>query len=258
MAKLYLTVAVIFLIFAFSNARTPADLPATEVIGDESLNTQTRSDIQTASNNPILLPSERSDNEPVTLVELEPDTIRSNFAEFRTGESSPKDSEPTSESVPLTVISFRPINRHFPRRPFPLSFRHGHRCRHGHSQFKPWGPRPLRREVSYGNDMIIDGEEAKSFKPVFRDEEEPQIRTRMIRFRQGPRFPFRHDEEDQMERPNDHEHEHDRDHHHHLHVFHRHHMDVGRGQPKEREAEKEQHNPVESFMKSFRKFLNRF
>lgn len=253
MAKLYLTVAVIVLFcFAFSTARTPADLPLTDVVGDESLDAHRESDIQAST---ILLPSERSESEPVTLVELEPESTESNFAEFRTGESSPHDSESTPYSVPLTVISFRPINRHFPRRPFPLSFRHGHRCRHGHHQFKPWGPRPLRREVSYRNDMV-DGEEPKS-KPVFGDGEEPQIRTRMIRLRQGgPRFPFRHDE-DLTERPNHHDQDHD--HHHRLHVFHRQHMDMEGGQTKEREVEKEhKHDHAETFMKSFRKFLNRF
>ncbi|KAL2322426.1 hypothetical protein Fmac_026805 [Flemingia macrophylla] len=57
------------------------------------------------------------------------------------------------DPVPLTLLRFRPINRHFP----PLSLRSGHRrCRHG---------RP--RQIPYGNDMIhiADADAASQIRP---------------------------------------------------------------------------------------------
>ncbi|KAF3448691.1 hypothetical protein FNV43_RR09404 [Rhamnella rubrinervis] len=235
MAKLVLTIAVICVFFAFSHARTPADLPVADVITDESLNDH----LETAT---LRLPSERDESEPVTKVEWVRESTESKRPETTESFDKPDESEP-SDSVPLTVISFRPINRHFPRRPFPLTFRRGHPCRHSHPQFKPWDPRPQRREVSYGNDMIVSDE--LRFKPVSHNEDQPQIPARWSTFRQvGPRFPFRHD--DEMERP----------HHHHHHRFRHHHVEGGENE--EREVEHEHNNGEGGFMMRVRKFLNHF
>ncbi|XP_027346141.1 protein naked cuticle homolog 2-like [Abrus precatorius] len=108
----------------------------------------------------------------------------------------------TIDPVPLTLLHFRPINRHLhPGRPLPLpsqlplSLRNGHRrCRHGH-----------RREISYGNDMLVDASGGSR-----------QIPTRWVRAHSvaEPRLP------EMMGHPDsDHEHLHHvhREHHHHHH-----------------------------------------
>ncbi|KAE9584892.1 hypothetical protein Lalb_Chr25g0283221 [Lupinus albus] len=81
--------------------------------------------------------------------------------------------------VPLTFVTFRPINRHVHRNPLPLSFslRGGkRRCRHVH-----------RREIPYGNDAIVSSDAAvdPSNRGVVR-----QNPTRWVRFQGGARMRF--------------------------------------------------------------------
>ncbi|KAF3524717.1 hypothetical protein F2Q69_00048783 [Brassica cretica] len=60
-------------------------------------------------------------------------------------------------TVPVNLINFHPINRHFPRRPLTFNRRPCHHRRHG-----MFG-RGL--QIPYGNDMIISGEEEKTTGP---------------------------------------------------------------------------------------------
>ncbi|KAK7243602.1 hypothetical protein RIF29_38407 [Crotalaria pallida] len=80
----------------------------------------------------------------------------------------------TSDPVPLTFVTFRPINRHPRLRPLPLplSLRLGNRrCRLGRH----------RREIPYGNDMIVRSD-AAVVDPAIR-EAVRQIPSNVARFR---------------------------------------------------------------------------
>ncbi|XP_010436135.1 PREDICTED: uncharacterized protein LOC104719851 [Camelina sativa] len=80
-------------------------------------------------------------DEPLTTVSVEPDP------------DSSKPTLPGSDEV-TSFVNFHPINRHFPRRPLtttePFKRRPCHELR--------WG-RGL--QISYGNDMILSGEDEK-------------------------------------------------------------------------------------------------
>ncbi|CAN6718579.1 unnamed protein product [Malus baccata var. baccata] len=241
MAKLLLSLAALFLLFAFSRARTSSDLPANEIKARDP------ADVKLPESNPkpktptttttILLPSEKPDTESATGATI-----------------LPKE-ESTIETVPLTVFSFRPVNRHFPRRPFPLSFRHGRPC--GHAR-RPWTPRfhggeREHREgesVSYGNDMIMASGDNMGFDPAFRGGVR-QIPARWVNFRHGgPRFPFRHEEEMELERPH---------HHHHHRHHHDHDQDRREGfEGMEKPFREHKHEHEGGLMRKFRKFLNHF
>ncbi|KAF5478111.1 hypothetical protein F2P56_004698 [Juglans regia] len=187
MAKLAFTFSVTFFLFALCYARIPTGIIENDVAGDEQLETTITSPAADTENTrtTILLPSEKHEPEFATMVSVSEETD-SNLP------------EPESNSIPLTMISIRPIDRHFPRRPFPLMFRHGHRCRHhrhprhdqqheGH-EFKPWGPRFPDREVPYGNDMIVADEKDSGSNPESRGVVR-QIPGRWVKFsHQEPRF----------------------------------------------------------------------
>ncbi|KAG5138279.1 hypothetical protein AAZX31_08G292900 [Glycine max] len=105
----------------------------------------------------------------------------------------------TIDPVPLTLLRFRPINRHFqPGRPLPLSLRTGHRrCRH-------------RREIPYGNDAILVGDAAAASR----------IHPRWVRLHSAAetRFPATVERQD-----SDHDHDHEHHHQHHGERHHHHH-----------------------------------
>lgn len=169
---------------------------------------------------------------------LEPET---ELAETSTGTKLPdgdpetvttegiKRTQIETDSVPLTAATFRPINRHFVRRPFHL-FRDRRPCRNhrrNYYQFK----------FPYGDDMILTGGEDTVFGPLRRVDR--RIPARWTRFQDvGARFPgSRYDVEwrEDMLRPH---------HHHH----HRH--DVV-----ERDYEEREKKIGDGFMKGIRKFL---
>ncbi|XP_061368311.1 uncharacterized protein LOC133311300 [Gastrolobium bilobum] len=109
------------------------------------------------------------------------------------------------DSVPLTFLSFRPINRHgHPRRPLPLSIRHAfRRCRHGHH----------RREIPYGNDAIVlsnaaNGDHRDGFNPANLNGDVGRITTRWMG--------FPHAEKRFLKKMDLH------NHHHHIHSHHHH------------------------------------
>lgn len=255
MAKLVFFLVALLFLFSFSHALTPSDLPEKETNGRDLANTKFP-ESETKPATAILLPSEKRDSEPAKDFEWIPEAAATKLPDSD-GPTILANEESTefthSESVPLTVISFRPVNRHFPRRPFPLSFRHGHRCRHGRRHVGPWSPRfhggeRDRDAVPYGNDMILGDDLA--FDPVFRGLPR-QIPPRWGSFRHGgPRFPFRHDDDMELERP----------HHHHHHRHDREHdREEFEGMEKPREHRHEHEREHEGgLMRKFRKFLNRF
>ncbi|KAM3001612.1 hypothetical protein FF2_037888 [Malus domestica] len=259
MAKLLLTVAALFFLFALSHARTSSDLPANEISGRDPAGAkfpESRPKPRQPTTT-ILLPSEKPVDDPATLPEWREITTsklpESDGATILANEESTEFQH--SETVPLTVISFRPVNRHFRRRPFPLSFRHGHRCRHAH---RPMSPRFHGGEgdaVSYGNDMLVASSDDMGFNPAFRGGAR-QIPARWVNIRHGgPRFPFRHEEDMELERP--HHHHHRRHHHEHDHDHDRREEFEGtEKQPREHKHDHEHHGG--GLMRRVRKFLNHF
>lgn len=217
------TVAVTALLFSFTlaTARYPLDLPENDVTShDDNLANWSDSDPKVTAT--LILPSEKPESQPATAVEFESEETEhadSKLPEkvIGTSESIHERSETESDkTVPLTVVTFRPINRHFPRRPL-IPFRRAHRCRgshHHHNQFKPWGSSRFSgpQEVSYGSDMILSGGEDKGFSPVFnhggnrlsfiKDEKREEMITR-----RHHNHHHDHDHEEGEEREHEHEHE---------------------------------------------------
>uniref|UniRef100_A0A2P2JQ35 Uncharacterized protein n=1 Tax=Rhizophora mucronata TaxID=61149 RepID=A0A2P2JQ35_RHIMU len=212
-------VTALFFFFALTHA-SQLDLPENvTVTPHENLPEPISKD-----KNSILLPSERSDFESVTVAEVEsvpvaevesvpvaevePEKKPVNLP--KTVETTEVRLESETQTVPLTFVSFRPINRHFPRRSFIPFFGRGHRCRHHHHHRrfpKPLGP---RFEIPYGDDMILSGEGDRSFDPMSRGGAR-QIPGRWASFRHdGPRFWDMPDvaerEEMKWKRPYPHEH----------------------------------------------------
>ncbi|EXC63302.1 hypothetical protein L484_000045 [Morus notabilis] len=221
MAKLAVTFVLLCLFFAFSHARFASDLPQIEAFAKEATEILPEADSKPSTTGDILLPSEKHVSEPGS------ETIQVNLEESV--------SEPgADDAAPLTLISFRPVNRHFPRRPFPLTLRHGHRCRHHF--MKQWGQRrPHGDIIPYGNDMILSTEDRPSFDPVLRS----GFPARWIK--------IRHMEAESAHRRGDkiywphHDEEHEHDHHHHEEHEHDH-----------------KHERQNVFLKSFRKFMKQF
>ena len=219
MSRFAVLFTVIFLLFTFSHARFLTGEPEHDVTSEETMTNLPESDPRTTT--AILLPSERPGFEPAKIVD------------FKHDDASETDSD--VESVPLTTISFHPVNRHFPRLPL-IPFRHKHNCRF---HKRPLNPRfQQKRYISYGDDMILSDERTR-FDPESRGVVR-QIQARWTRFPDdGPESKEHVD----FMKPhhNDHEHEyendqdHDDDHHHYHHHQRRHH----RGEEDERDEEEE-------------------
>lgn len=222
MAQLAVTVTVTFFLLALCHARIPLDPSEKEVV------------LSDPAPKTYLPSNEQPEPKPTwatTVFEWKPEKTES--------------TETDAASEPLTMISFRPVNRHF--RPFPLTSRRGHGCRqhrrenHIH-KFKPWGPRFPNREVPYGNDMIVPNEENSGSDPEFRGEaREMWAKPGHV----GHRF---HHEDDDGERK---EHMKKRHHHH----------DHEHEEREEREGEDNQdheHEHESGFMKRVSKFLDLF
>ncbi|KAF8033322.1 hypothetical protein BT93_D2048 [Corymbia citriodora subsp. variegata] len=225
MAKLPLSLLLLFFLIAFSHSLTPSALPNDDVAGRDLPGFEAK------STPTILLPSEKVQPEAAAAVQIDPVAAAD-------GSDTPKKAShgsvlvdrPASEpekiaSVPLRTITFRPYDHGgLHDRTVPLSlrfpFRHGGRgCRHGRRQFRP---RSEGREISFGNDMILSGE-----KPGHDLESraiERQMAGRWIRIHhRKPRFGFADvawkEDEDMMKRPDRHheereEEEEEREHHH--------------------------------------------
>ncbi|KAF9689247.1 hypothetical protein SADUNF_Sadunf01G0072000 [Salix dunnii] len=131
--KLPVTVAVLFFACTVAFSRTPLDL------GDDVVALPELPKSEQKATTVLLLPSQN------------PETAAKHPVDVKTEDKTDPGSS-TTESietvVPLTVVTFRPINRQFfPRRPL-LPVGPGHRCRHGHKMMRP---------RFYGNDMIVSG-----------------------------------------------------------------------------------------------------
>ncbi|KAJ9173713.1 hypothetical protein P3X46_016823 [Hevea brasiliensis] len=241
---LSVAVAALLFLFTFAHARAPLDQPENDVTSrDDRLADLPESDPKATAT--IVLPSEKPESKSANVVKLESEETESTESklpgkEIGTSESFHEKSETeTTVTVPLTLITFRPINRHFLRRPL-IPFRRGHRCRgryQHHNQLKPWGGLRFKspREVYFGNDMILSGGKDLGLAGP------RQIPVRWTRFNHGGnRFSFVNDEsrrEEMIKRPHHHQH-------------HRHHHE------EEEEGEEREHEGA--FMKGIRKFLNHF
>ncbi|KAL6986382.1 hypothetical protein U1Q18_019747 [Sarracenia purpurea var. burkii] len=155
MAKLPFTLAALFFLFAVVYGRSPSDFPDKTVADRDGLTSLPESD----SNPTLLLPSEKAEPKPLTVVDSELETAESKSIDAGPGaktvgttEDLPVDQTRTVYVVPQNrpFVRFQPINRHFP---FRMPFRG---CGHGikHKMKSPIH----RREVSYGDDMILAGE----------------------------------------------------------------------------------------------------
>lgn len=229
MAKLTATFLFFFFFaISFSRARDLTARSKDEVsVHDFASGTAEDSNSNSAS---ILLPSEKSSDYEATKSIAELDQVRA--------ESNPsKISATDSNSDPMVVITFRPMNRQIGRRSVPLILRRGRRGCHQYQrhQFKPWNSMNRIGGVSYGNDMLV-AEERSSPKSGanWESDREMAIPSRWSEFLlAGPRI------SDQKE---------DRKHLHH-----------DRKEDVVEEKEEEQERKEKSgFLTNFRKFLNQF
>ncbi|PSS11320.1 Myb-related protein like [Actinidia chinensis var. chinensis] len=222
MAKLAVTLTALFLFFAVISARTPFDLPENNVIDHDPSSS---------------LPVPEADAKPTLLLPSEKTSAEID------AEDLPESETRTVDALPLTIVTFRPVNRHVPSMrayPFRIGVR---RCRHG---MRPMMyPRARGGEVPYGDDMILGGER-RDFDPEMFHGGVRQIPARWMRFH----------------------HHHHHDHHHGEGMpafpFDRHHdmfakQRFGRPFRREEEGEREEEEREEGgFMSRFRKFLNHF
>ncbi|XP_007040495.2 PREDICTED: urease accessory protein UreE [Theobroma cacao] len=240
MARLAVAFTVIFLFTFSSHARFLTAEQEHDVTLEETETKLPESNPKTT--NAIFLPSEKPGFESAEVVDFKPDDALETVSEV--------------DSAPLTKISFRPVNRHFPRRPM-IPFRHKHNCRF-HKRFRPLNPRlQQKRYISYGDDMILSDEKSQ-FDPESRGVVR-QIQPRWARFRDDGTEsedldfikPHHHDHDHDHDHEHEHEHDHDDHHHHHHHHHRRHHH----GEEDEKD-EREEHEG--GFMRRFRKFFIHF
>ncbi|XAR70187.1 hypothetical protein NMG60_11026962 [Bertholletia excelsa] len=169
MAKLAFTFALIFFLFAFTNARIPIDNSVNSVADHDLSNSLSESDVLKPT---LFLPTENTEFEPTTDFELEPqtaetkqinDNVDREIADSRVDgmtEDLLVSDIRTADDVPLnqrmTNVRIRPINRHFPAKS-PYFVRVPHRgCRH---MTKPMMNAQIHRgEISYGDDAVLAGE----------------------------------------------------------------------------------------------------
>ncbi|KAI4326831.1 hypothetical protein L6164_019361 [Bauhinia variegata] len=152
MARAAAFFTVFLFLFGLSSARIPVNLPeiddaTTPVNRQYDSFSESRAHPNPTAANTLLLPSENPDSEPEindSKPEPESQLEASTESEYQVSASDP-DPRPS----PFTIISSRPINRHIPRRPLPLSYRLGHRCRN-HPHFKPWDPLLKYKGNTYG------------------------------------------------------------------------------------------------------------
>ncbi|KAG6684833.1 hypothetical protein I3843_12G083700 [Carya illinoinensis] len=239
MAKLVFAVTVSFFLFSLCHARISSDPIQNDAIVEEPKTvffTFPQHDTKTTTRTTVLLPSEKHGSELPTMVEFKPKKT-----DPKLPGSDAKESE--TDSVHLTMVSFRPINRHFPRHSFPVTFHRGHHFRrhhhHHHHHIHELKPRFHGRDVPYGDDMILSDEKySSSNRPLPRGGVR-QIPVRWAKFgHEGPRFHHGHDDVEGRE--------------HMKKKKKRHHRSV------EREEMEGQHDHEGGFMNKFRQFLMQF
>lgn len=188
MARGAFILTVLLFFFAFAYAHIPFDQPATDVTDLDPSSSLPESD----SKPTLFLSSEKPQDERTTVVKLKPETAEAKPLGINTNAKGVQATEdlPVSEietltldavplNRPLTMVRFRPINRHFPaKRPFPFRI-YLRGCHHG---IKPMiNPRIHGREVSFGNDMIL-ASESKPFDPEMFRGSVRQIPARWVKF----------------------------------------------------------------------------
>ncbi|GKV31732.1 hypothetical protein SLEP1_g40401 [Rubroshorea leprosula] len=182
MAKLAVTVAVVFLLLAVS----PAHFQEVDLLEHDAAATVETEASLSENQKAIFLPSE----------DVGFDTANLEF-KSQDAESKPEISEvetgPDTHNVPLTVISSRPNNSQFTRRPFlPLHRRHRLNCRQ-RRQFRPWDPQFQKHHaIPFGDDMIrsADGMNFDTVHPGGL-RKVPAKWGSFQRRHEGPRFFFR-------------------------------------------------------------------
>ncbi|XP_058100349.1 uncharacterized protein LOC131245126 [Magnolia sinica] len=144
MARIAVTICVIFSIFLLAHARNPSNLPERSVSQTFPISVVTEDDAET-----LTLPTEKPESDAIPAEKSESDTLPMEKPESDTVSVS-SISLPTMASFD---VRFRTINRHFPhphgKRPFLFRFPHRHRCLH-HPHIR--GPHV---RIPYGNDMIL-------------------------------------------------------------------------------------------------------
>ncbi|KAJ8768586.1 hypothetical protein K2173_022705 [Erythroxylum novogranatense] len=184
------------------------------------LNRHATQDLIDVSGASILIPNERTDPDPA-VVGVQPKLPKESM------EQGVKGLDSEAQSVPLTIVGFRPINRRFPRRP-SIQLPRGHRCRH----FRRFNG----REIPYGNDMILSTT-ARHDDGV---DQVHQIQPRWARFQHDtPKFAYI-SRMNRMRWPREHR---------------RHHVD---GEEEELELKKMHKHKDGFFLRKLRKFFNHF
>ncbi|KAK4262878.1 hypothetical protein QN277_028377 [Acacia crassicarpa] len=218
MASDFASFTVLFCLLCFSTLSMAVDLPAIDKTSRDLLpESNTKSGVVEA----IFLPSERLESESAPVIESQPEISDSKISKPVSEVETSKltESSEASDSIPITTITFRPINRHMPWRQMRFPARPGHRCRHNH-KFKPWNPRLPRHQIPYGNDMILSNGQENNFD-VLPDDRVPKIPMRWTTF---GRFESQFTDEPGMERIKEvmtrryryhHERDHDDEHDHH-------------------------------------------
>ncbi|KAI7990076.1 hypothetical protein LOK49_LG13G01029 [Camellia lanceoleosa] len=202
MARLGLTLTLLFLFFAFTYARTPF-IPENDVTDRDLSDSLPESDAKST----LVLPSDKLEPEeqPSPVVELDSETAETKPIDTENEDKAVGTTEDLPESDretvtvpldrPMKIVRFRPINRHFPAKrsyPFHIPLRG---CRHGIKHMMK------RREVGYGGDMIMAGgggeRQGKEFDPEMLHGGVRQIPERWVRFHHHhhhhdgmQRFPF--------------------------------------------------------------------
>ncbi|CAN4077595.1 unnamed protein product [Withania somnifera] len=139
-----LPIAIFFLFFAFSFARTPL--------------TQQENDVTH-----IKLPEtlSESDATPTNQFDKETQHVQENQDHF------PASRGKKSKALPLTFLRLRPINRHFPVRSRSPSQLCHHHLQHAHNLKPRTQSTFLDDVIPYGNDMLLSSGDNNNFDHVF-------------------------------------------------------------------------------------------
>ncbi|KAM7259641.1 hypothetical protein ACFE04_015382 [Oxalis oulophora] len=206
MAKPVSTVILLFVLFAVSHARLTFIHRENNNADIQELKSSANTNRKIADK--ILLPTDKPESDDNAEL-VDESTAESEMLESNEPEISESNEPETETTQPLTVISFRPLNRQFVSRPL-VPLRHRHNCRHGRRhQRRPWvGPRFRPRDVSFVNDVILPQDEGFGFDPAVVDAR--PLRPRGVRFDIGPaRFPSKKADSDRFVKTQHDIHDHD-------------------------------------------------
>ncbi|CAL1386503.1 unnamed protein product [Linum trigynum] len=94
------------------------------------------------------------DDDPILLLPSDDQLVAGESSE-NSPAAKEEDEKKTAEEAPVTVVGFRPINRHFAIPPVSRRPHLRRGCRHGHTirGLRPWTPRYGR--IRYGNEDVL-------------------------------------------------------------------------------------------------------